>query len=428
VSRPATEHLGRTVLDSGLRIVTERMPEARSVTLGVYAGIGSRDEADDLAGASHFLEHLLFKGTASRSAQQIARDVDARGGEMNAFTGRESTAYYTRLPGGELAFGLDLLGDVVAAPAFRPHEVDAEREVIVEELLMSEDDPDDVVHKAMYEAVFPDHPLGRETLGSMTSIQGLSRDGIAAFHAEHYRAPATVVAAAGDLDHDEVVARVAEAFAGLPVEGEPPARTAPSIGPEPLRALHRDVEQVHLQLAWRGLDAHDEDRHALYVGNHILGGGMASRLFQEVREERGLAYSVYSGPSLFVDCGVQAVVASTGSSRVDELLAVIDAVVEGVLAAPVTDDELAVAIGYLTGATLLSLEDSGSRMARLASSELVHGEVRPVDDQLARIRAVTAEDVQRVLRRVLDAPRVVAAVGPRADRNRALTDAAEWRR
>ena len=231
-----------TTLDNGVRIVTERMADSRSVTLGFWAGIGSRDEPGELAGASHFLEHLLFKGTAQRGARQIAVAVDAVGGEMNAFTTREHTAYYTRLPAGELSFGLDLLTDVVGAPAFRPGEVDAEREVILEEILMNEDAPDDVVHTQLMEAAFPGHPLGRETLGSQDTILAMTRDQIAAFHAGWYRPANLVVAAAGNLHHDQVVASVAAFLADATV-GDRPARVgaggrarAPGGGPSPDRA------------------------------------------------------------------------------------------------------------------------------------------------------------------------------------------------
>ena len=420
------ELVERDVLDSGLRVVTEQVPGARSVTLGVYATIGSRDEPEELAGASHFLEHLLFKGTDRRTARDIAQAVDAVGGEMNAFTGRETTAYYLRLPAAELVPGLDLLADVISAPAFRPDEVDAEREVIVEELLMSADDPDDVVHQALYEAVFPTHPLGRETLGSMETIPTLHRDAIADFHAAHYRPANLVLSVAGDLDHDLVVERAATRF-GHAGSGHTPPRTRPADALDPLRVIGRDTEQVHLQLGWRAFDTFDDDRWALHVANHVLGGGMASRLFHEVREARGLAYSVFSSPALYTDSGLFQIVASTGRGRLDQLLAVIDDVVEELLAHGVTDHELAVARGYLEGATLLSLEDTGSRMARLASNEVLYGEQVTVEEQLDEVRAVSSADVVRVLRRVLDAPRVVAAVGADAG-DPALERAAAWRR
>jgi predicted Zn-dependent peptidase len=403
------------------------MPGVRSVTLAVYATVGSRDESPADAGASHFLEHLLFKGSPTRTARQLALAVDAVGGEMNASTGRESTGYYLRLPASALAEGLDVLTDVVAAPAFRPAEVEAEREVILEEILMCEDDPDDVAHSALGELLYPDHPLGRETLGSRESVVALERDRIAEFHAEQYLPGSLVVAAAGDLDHDQVVAALGP-LTDLRTGGGDSARDAPVKDPEPLRATRRPTEQAHVAIGWHGLDLHDDDRYALLVGSHILGGGTASRLWQEVREDRGLAYGISSSPSFFGDSGVFTIGVGTAPTRLGELMGVVDDVLEGLLADGVTDEEHEVALGYLTGSTLLGLEDSGSRMARLAHNEMVRRRVVTVDEHLAAIRAVTPADVRRVMRRVLDAPRSVSAVGPVDDTDPVLVAAAGWRR
>jgi predicted Zn-dependent peptidase len=394
-----------------VRVVTEHMPEARSVSIGFWAGVGSRDEPEELAGASHFLEHLLFKGTDRRSAREIAVAVDAVGGEMNAFTAREHTAYYTRLPVGELDFGLDLLADVVAGPAFRPPEVDAEREVILEEILMNDDAPDDVVHTRLLEALFPGHPLGRETLGTEATIEQMARDAIAAFHARWYRPTNLVVAAAGALDHDQVVERIAPFLADREV-GSRPERVAPTAPPAPLTVTHRPTEQAHVAIAWLGVPQRDPDRYALSVANQILGGGMSSRLFQEIREERGLAYTVFTSPSSYADTGVVVLYAGTAPARLAELLDVVGDVVEGLLADGITDAELETAKGYLEGATLLGLEDSGSRMARLGAGLTSRGEIIPVQEHLERTRAVTAADVARVLRRVTAGPASLSVVGP----------------
>ena len=401
----------RTDLANGLAVVTERMPGSGAVALGFWVDAGSRDERPEVAGASHFLEHLLFKGTAERSARDIAVAVDAVGGEMNAFTSREHTGYYTRLPANELAFGLDLLVDVVGAPAFRPPEVDAEREVILEEILMNEDTPDDVVHTRLLEALFPDHGLGFETLGSEESITAMARDAIARFHEQWYRPANLVVAAAGDLTHTEVVDHVAGCLADTDA-GARPERSAPVHGLEPFAFVHRPTEQAHVAMAWRGLHHTDPDRYALMVANQVLGGGMSSRLFQEVREERGLAYTVFSSPSSYSDAGAFTLYAGTAPARLGELLEVIDAVIDQALAEGITEDEHQVARGYLEGATLLGLEDSGSRMARLGSSLTSRGLITAVDENLARMRAVTRDDVARVLQRVLAAPSVLSVVGP----------------
>jgi predicted Zn-dependent peptidase len=401
----------KTVLPSGIRVVTERMPEARSVSIGVWVGIGSRDESEDLAGASHFLEHLLFKGTPDRSARSISTAVDAVGGEINAFTTRESTAFYTRLPVEQLSFGLDLLADVVSHPAFRPGEVDAEREVILEEILMSEDTPDDVAMMALYESLYPDHSLGRETLGTRESIEAMPRDAIASFHAARYCPTNLVVVAAGDLQHAQVVDALG-GFFGDSTRGSRPERKAPGPGLTPKRVISRPSEQAHLVLGWHGLAFDDPDRYALWVANHVLGGGMSSRLFQEVREERGLAYTVYSSPSSYQDCGSLSLYAGTSPRRLTELVDVINAVVGDLVADGITDEEHETAVGYLTGSMLLGLEDTGSRMARLGTGEIAKGEVTPIDDHLARIRAVTPADVLRVSRSVLGGPRAAVVVGP----------------
>jgi predicted Zn-dependent peptidase len=420
----------RTELDSGLRVVTDHMPHAQSVCMGVYARVGSRDEPQALAGASHFLEHLLFKGTDTRSAHQIATEVDAVGGEMNAYTSRETTAYYTRLPPDAAGDGLDLLCDVVSRPAFRPAEVDAEREVILDELLMADDDPDDVVYRLLWEGLYGEHPLGRETLGSPETIEAITRDQIAGFHAERYRLPELVVAVAGVVDHDAVVAQVSACLAD-PGDGRPPvtaARVRPEMTPVALSVVQRPTEQVHLTMGWPSLDAYDDDRYALLVGNHVLGGGMASRLFQSVREERGLAYAVGSSTSRYSDAGALVVSAGTAPGRLDELCEVIDAEIERLLVDGVSDAERERAIGYLVGATRLGLEDTGSRMLRLAGEELVWGRVATIEEQLDRLRAVTTDDVHKVLHRVLDAPRAIAAVGPVDADHPALAGAAAWRR
>ena len=409
-SESATGAIQESRLANGIRVVTERMPEARSVTVGAWVGVGGRDEPAPLAGASHFLEHLLFKGTSSRSARQIAEAIDAVGGEMNAFTSREHTAYYTRLPASQAHLGFDVLGDVLTDPAFRPHEVDAERQVILEEILMNLDVPEDHVHTLLAEALFPEHPLGREVLGTRESVERASRDEIAAFFEEWYRPRNLVVAAAGDLDHDALV----EAFdrsLGRLSGGSAPVSSAPSLPPEPL-VVHEDAtEQVHIAMGWRGVDHDDDRRYALLVANQVLGGGMSSRLFQEVREERGLCYSVYSWASTYGDAGSAGVYAGTGPSRVGELLSVVEDEIGKMVASGVTESELAVAKGYIEGSLVLGLEDSGSRMARLGRGLMARDEIIPIDEQIDRIRAVSADDVAQVSADVFGSPRSLAVIG-----------------
>lgn len=401
----------RTDLPSGVRLVTERMPDARSVSVGMWFGVGSRDEPDEIAGASHFLEHLLFKGTEDRSALDIARTVDAVGGELNAYTSREHTTYYVRLPARELDLGLDLLTDVVSRPAFRAEEVDAERDVIVEEILMSEDTPDDQVFTSLYESLFPDHPLGRETLGTRETVEDMSRDAIGGFHRDWYRPANLVIAGAGDLHHAEVLDAVVGLLGDGP-PGHPPVRTAPSPRMVPLSVLSRPTEQAHVAIGWRALDHADDDRYALAVANHVLGGGLSSRLFQEVREERGLAYTVFSAPSAYVDAGTLTVYAGTSPDRLGELFEVVTAVCADLVSEGITAEEHAVAVGYLEGSMVLGLEDTGSRMSRLGNAVTIRDEVIPLEEHLRRYRAVSADDVRRVLGRVLDSSRSLAVVGP----------------
>ena len=380
------------------------MPEARSVTLGAWVRVGGRDEPAELSGASHFLEHLLFKGTDERSAREIAESIDAVGGEMNAFTAREHTAYYARLPHQHLDLGLDLLGDVLTSPALRPDDVDAERQVIVEEILMNLDSPEDRAHTLLAEALFPEHPLGRDVLGDMRSVEALGRDEIAGFFERWYRPGALVLAAAGRLDHAAVVAGAEAAF-GAPAGGTPPERirTGDPSRPAPSSSATTPSRPTCAS-GWRSPSTDDPDRWALAVANQVLGGGMASRLFQEVREERGLAYAVYSHPSAYTRHRLSHRLlrhrpqAGRGDARGDRRRG----------GRPGRRrrhrPELEVAIGYLEGSLLLGLEDSGGRMGRLGRSVVQEGRATTVDEQVAAITAVTRDDVHRVLRRVFDGP------------------------
>lgn len=403
-----------STLPNGIRVVTDPMPHARSVTTGVWVAVGGRDEPAPISGASHFLEHLFFKGTESRSARDIAEAVDAVGGDLNAFTSREHTAFYSRLPAAEWKMGVELLGEILSAPALRAKDIDAEREVILEELAAALDTPDDLVHMMMMEAMFPDHPLGREVLGDEETVGAMSRDDIVGFFGEHYRPANLVVAAAGLVDHDEFCAEVS-AHLDLPAGGARPVRTAPGADMAARRTKDRDGEQVHLILGWRGLAFDHDDRYILHVANQILGGGSSSRLFQAIREDRGLAYTVYSWASTYSDAGLIGAYVGTSPARAAETLDVLESELARVIADGVTDEELRVARGYLAGATELGLEDSGSRMSRLGRMLLSTGTVVSIDQQLDAVRAVTVDQVNELLARLLAAPRSVTAVGPDAE-------------
>ena len=389
------------------------VPGARSVALGCWVAVGGRDESDELAGASHFLEHLLFKGTANRSASELSRAVDATGGDLNAFTTPEYTAYHARLPEGHLDLALDVLSEVVWSPALRDDDIEAERSVILEELLMNEDELEDRVLRLLDESLFPGNPLGREVLGDRASIEAMRPEAVRAFHDRWYRPANVVVAAAGAVDHAAVVEGMAARLPAGLTGGERPERRAPVAPLRPFVSHKRRSEQAHLAIGVRGLRRDDPDRYALAVANQVLGDGTSSRLFTTVREERGLAYTVYSSPSAYTDAGTLLVYAGTAPDHAAEVLGLLHGALDDLAAAPIDPEELAVATGYLAGSTVLGLEDTSSHMERLGWSTLMEGRVPPIDEVLDRFRAVTVDDVSRIARRLLDgAPRAVAAVGP----------------
>ncbi|MDP8937893.1 MAG: insulinase family protein [Actinomycetota bacterium] len=398
-------------LPSGMQVVTEAMPDSHTVTVGFWVDAGSRDEEPAQAGASHFLEHLLFKGTETRSAKDIAEAVEAVGGDMNAFTTKEYTAFYTRFLDADLELGLDILSDIMWAPSLRQDEIDSERQVILEEISMHEDEPCDQVHELLHEALYPGHPLGREVLGDRSTITAMTRDQIHSYFRSRYRPSSIVVAAAGNLDHDAVVAGLERRYAGG--SGHAPTRVVPALVPcRPVVVNNRPTEQAHVVVGMRALDRGDDDRFALAVVNHVLGGGMSSRLFQEIREKRGLVYSVYSYRAAYLESGALAVYAGTSPTRVHEVLALIHSELDRLTDTEVSDRELAVAKGNVKGSLALSLEDSCGRMNRIGRSQLVHGQVLSFDELVARTEAVTRDDIERVVNRVLSNERVLAVVGP----------------
>jgi predicted Zn-dependent peptidase len=418
-TRTLLDGVKRTVLPSGLRIVTEAIPTTRSISLGVWVGIGSRDETPAMSGASHFLEHLLFKGTHKRSALQISAEIEAVGGETNAFTTKEYTCYYARVLDDDLALAVDVMVDAVADSVLDPADVETERGVILEEIAMHEDEPGDEVHDVFTEAIFGDHPLGRLISGTEESITPMTRAQINGFYRRRYTPPNIVVAAAGNLDHASVVRLVRKALAGSALDGKEAPAAGPRLGSKrvPTQKPHtvvrnRDTEQAHVVLGGIGIGRLDERRFALGVLNNVLGGGMSSRLFQEIREKRGLAYSVYSYASQYADAGVFGVYAGCAPGKVDEVLDLIRTELAAVAADGLNTEEVARGKGMVKGSYVLGLEDTGSRMSRLAKSELHYGDLMSVDELLARVDAVTEDEVRQVARDLLDQPMTLAVVGP----------------
>jgi predicted Zn-dependent peptidase len=409
----------RTVLPGGLRVITEAMPGSRSATLGVWTGVGSRDESSSLAGATHFLEHLLFKGTARRSALDISAAIDAVGGELNAFTGKEYTCYHARVLADDVPLAIDVIADMVTSSLMPADEIESERSVILEEIAMHDDDPDDVVHDAFVEALYGDTALGRPITGSAASIELLTRRQIVGHYRRRYTADGLVFAAAGCVDHASVVRLVRRAFAsagalGDPGRGPSPIRSAGRRPPTQVttRLVERPTELASFVLGVPSYPRNDPRRFALGVLNATIGGGTSSRLFQEVRERRGLAYTIYTFSSQYVDSGYFAVAGGCMPDRIADVLGICRDELAKVSAGGITIEELHRGKGQLRGGLVMGLEDSSSRMTRIGKSELVPGGLVGIDDQLAMIASVTLDDVHAVAQDLLEAEPTLAVIGP----------------
>jgi predicted Zn-dependent peptidase len=406
----------RTVLPGGLRVVTERVPGVRSASVGVWVGTGSRDESHDVVGAAHYLEHLLFKGTRRRSAAQIAEEIDTVGGELNAFTTKEHTCYYAHVLDVDLPLAVDLVCDVVFDALLAERDVETERSVVLEEIAMRDEDPEDLLHDAFCSALLGDHPLGRSVLGTEESIGSISQSQIFGFYQRQYVLPKMVLAAAGNIEHDRVLDLVRTALGDrLAGEGvpEPPRRGNARISGSQRLVLHTDdTEQAHVMFGLRALDRHDERRFALGVLNAALGGGMSSRLFQEIRERRGLAYSVYSSVAHYADAGSLSVYAGCAPERLGDVAGVVHAVLGEVAGAGLSAAEVVRAKGQLRGGLVLGLEDTSSRMSRIGKGELNFGDHLTVAQTLTRIESVTEDEVVTLARELLARPVAATVVGP----------------
>ncbi len=398
-----------TTLNNGMRVATDRIDTVESATVGVWCDVGTRDEHPRVNGVAHLLEHMLFKGTRRRSAKAIAEEIEAVGGHMNAYTAREQTAYYARVLKGDVALAVDMIADILQHSLFDGEELKRERTVILQEIGQARDTPDDIVFDHFQSAAFPGQGVGRPVLGQASVVRGMKRDLVRGFLGRHYAPGRLLLSAAGNVDHDRLVQLAVEKFDSLPqaaVHKRPAARYK---GGE--KREKRKLDQVHLVLGFEGVGHHDADFYPIQVMSTVLGGGMSSRLFQEVREKRGLVYSVYSFASSMRDGGLFGIYAGTGADKVRELMPVVADELNK-LAGAALEAEVARARAQLKAGTLMSLESTSSRCEQLAQQLLVFGRPIPVDEIVAKIEAVDASAVSRILRRVIASKPTLAAVGP----------------
>ena len=399
-----------TRLPAGLVVVTDAMPHLQTASLGCWVTCGSRNEHPDEHGISHFLEHMAFKGTARRTARQIAEEIEAVGGDLNAGTGIETTAYYARVLKADTGLALDVLSDILAHPTFDPDEIARERNVIVQEIGAVEDTPDDLVFEHLQATAFPGQPVGRSVLGTKATVRSFDAKRLRAYLARNYRAPGMVVAAAGAVRHGEVVAEAERRFCGFLGPAAPAAEPARFCGGA--FTEKRDLEQVHIALALEGVAQRDPAIYSLQVFTNVLGGGMSSRLFQEVRELRGLCYSIYAFHAPYVDTGMFGLYAGTDAIDAPELMQV---VVDEIAAAAdtITETEVGRAKAQMKAGLLMALESSGTRAEQLARQIIVHGRPIPVDEIVGKVDAVTVESTRAAGRALIARSRpAVAALGP----------------
>jgi predicted Zn-dependent peptidase len=409
----------RSVLPSGVRILSEQVPGARSATVGYWVAVGSRDELPETYGSTHFLEHLLFKGTTTRSALDIAVSFDSVGGEHNAMTAKEYTCYYAKVQDRDLPMAVDVLSDMITSSVIDAEEFEIERDVILEELAMADDDPSDVTNERFFEAVLGDHPLGRPIGGSPETIQAATRAAVWTHFQANYRARDLVITVAGAVDHDELVARVTRALVSAgwdpDLVASPVERRDGTLGlierGSPLVVVHRPIEQANILMGVSGLPAADDRRSTLAVLNSILGGGMSSRLFQEIREKRGLAYSVYSFSPSYSDAGLFGLYAGCSPSKAGQVAELMLGEFRRLGEGGASDDEMRRAVGQLSGASALALEDSDTRMSRLGRAEITLGEYVDLDESLRRLALVTPNDVRQLALELAARPLSIAAVG-----------------
>jgi predicted Zn-dependent peptidase len=392
----------KEILPNGLTLITEAMPHVRSVTIGVWLKRGSRHEVQERSGISHFIEHMVFKGTKHRSAEQIASEVDQIGGHMDAFTAKEYASFHLKVLDEHLPLAVDILGDILLHPLFDPAEMTKEKKVIFEEINMVEDTPDDLVMELFAAAFWPGHPLGRPILGTKGTVGRFRRGDLASYFSRVYHPANILIAAAGHLEHGAVAALVGRHFAGLHRGATPKRGHAPTVVARTVTRSKKELEQVHVCLGTRGYPQAHPDRYACYVLNTVLGGSMSSRLFQNVREKRGLVYSISSGITAYSDAGLLSIYAGTSLDSAPEVIRLTLEEIRRLRGEPLGEPELRRAKDHIAGGLVLSLESSGARMSHLARQEIYFGRQFPLEEILAGIEAVSASDVQRVAADVFD--------------------------
>ena len=408
----------RSVHSSGLRIVTEEVPSVRSAAVGIWVNVGSRDEAPATAGASHFLEHLLFKGTTSRTALEISSSIESVGGEMNAFTSKEYTCFYARVIDTDLPMAIDVVSDLITSSIVTALDIDAERKVVLEEIAMRDDDPSDLVHDLFSDTYYGDTAIGRPILGTIDSIKGMSRNTVFNYYKKKYLPQDLVVAVAGNIKHKRVVAMVEEALSrdnfldGLGAPVLRPNTPVKNSKQQSVGLLYKKSEQAHMFYGMEGVARADDRRFAMGVLSAALGGGMSSRLFQEIREKRGLAYSVYAYAQQFAGSGVLGFYAGCNPTKAIEVVEIIRSVLSDVADNGMTHEEIERAKGAVRGSLVLSQEDSGSRMSRIGKNEIVYGQVMDFDDILKAISRVSATDIREIAGEFLVKTPTLALVGP----------------
>ncbi len=385
----------REVFDNGLRLITETMPQVRSVTIGVWLTRGSRHESEAQSGIAHFVEHMLFKGTATRTAEDIAQAIDSIGGQLDAFTAKEYASYYIKVLDEHLPLAVELLSDIVLRPAFAPDDIEREKKVILEEIKMVEDTPDDLVHELFTQHFWEGHPLGRPILGSPETVESFTADSLRRYFSNAYIAPNIVISAAGNLEHATVRDLVTRAFKDLPAAGESMGEAPPRVVPQVITRT-KELEQSHVCLGMTSYPQSHDDRYVSYILNTVLGGSMSSRLFQNIREKRGLAYAVFSGLSAYRDAGNITIYAGCANDAVDQVIELCVDELRQMKQAPVPEAELRRSKDHLKGSLMLSLENTASRMSHLARQEIYFDRYFDLDETLSGVERVTSEDVQRV--------------------------------